>query len=54
MKVGGGSKIVEKNRSKRGVEKSKERRCVEYSIIGCKVVATFMIIFGMCRRKNVQ
>jgi hypothetical protein len=34
MKGGGGSKIVEKNKSRRIVEKSKEKRCVEYSTIG--------------------
>jgi hypothetical protein len=38
MKVGGGSGIVEKNRSRRGVEKSK-KRSVEYSIVDCKVVS---------------
>jgi hypothetical protein len=54
MKVGGGSGIVEKNKSKKGVEKSKKRRRVEYLAVDCKVVATFIIIFGMCIRKNVQ
>ncbi len=54
MKVGGGSKIVEKNNNRKGVEKSKEKRCVEYSIVGCKVVAAFIIIFKMCRRVGVQ
>jgi hypothetical protein len=34
MKVGGGSIIVEKNKSRRGVEKNKKKRCVEYSIFG--------------------
>jgi hypothetical protein len=29
MKVGGGSRIVEKNNNRRGVEKSKEKRRVE-------------------------
>jgi hypothetical protein len=53
MKVGGGSGIVEKNKSKRGVEKSRERRCVEYSTIGYKVAFTFIIIFRMCRREGV-
>jgi hypothetical protein len=42
-KVGRGSKIVEKNRSRRGVEKSRERS-VEYSTVGCKVAITFIII----------
>jgi hypothetical protein len=53
MKVGGRSKIIEKNKSRRGVEKSRERRCVEYSTIGCKVVATVIIIFKMCRREGI-
>jgi hypothetical protein len=50
-KTKGRSGIVEKNKSRRGVEKSKMWRRVEYLVIGCKVVATFIIIFGMCRRK---
>jgi hypothetical protein len=53
MKVGGGSKIVEKNKSKRGVKKSKKERNVEYSIVAYKVVVTFIIIFRMCRREGV-
>jgi hypothetical protein len=40
------------NRSKRGVEKSRERKNVEYSAIGCKVVVAF-IMFGMCRREGI-
>ncbi len=38
MKVGGGSGIVEKNKSRRGVEKSR-KMSVEYSTIDCKVVS---------------
>jgi hypothetical protein len=40
MKVGGGSGIFVENKSKRGVEKNRNRVHVEYSIIGCKVVTT--------------
>jgi Uri superfamily endonuclease len=54
MKARGGSKIIEKNRIKRGVEKSKKRRHVEYLVVGYKVDVTFIIIFRMCRRKSVQ
>jgi len=53
MKVGGGSGIVKKNRSKRRIEKSRERRNVEYSTIGCKVAIAFIIIFKMCRREGI-
>jgi hypothetical protein len=52
IKAGGGSKIVEKNISKRGVENSRERN-VEYLAIGCQVVIAFIIIFGMCRREGI-
>jgi hypothetical protein len=52
MKARGGSEIVEDNRSRRGVEKNRER-IVEYSVVGCKVVATFIIIFGLCKREGV-
>jgi hypothetical protein len=52
MKVGIISKIIEKNISRRGVEKSKER-IVEYSAIGCKVTIAFIIIFGMCKRQGI-
>ncbi len=52
MKVGGGNKIVEKIKSRRGVAKNKERRNVEYLVIGYKVTATFIVIFGMCRREG--
>jgi hypothetical protein len=52
MEPGGGNKIVEKNRSRRGVENNRKRN-VEYSAVGCKVVATFIIIFGMCKREGI-
>jgi hypothetical protein len=52
MKARGGSGIVEKNRSRRGVKKSKNKS-VEYSTIGYKVTVTFIIIFGMCRREGI-
>jgi hypothetical protein len=52
MKVRGGSEIVEKNKSRRGVENNRDRN-VEYSVVGCKVVATFIIIFGMCKREGI-
>jgi hypothetical protein len=52
MKVGGGNIIVEKNRSRRGVEKNREWN-VEYSAIGCKVAPAFIIIFKMCRREGI-
>jgi hypothetical protein len=52
MKVGGGSEIVEHNRSRRGIEKSRDRS-VEYSIVGYKVVAPFIIIFEMCKREGI-
>jgi hypothetical protein len=53
MKATRGSKFIKMNRSRRAIEKSIKRRCVEYSTIGCEVVATFIIIFGMCRREGV-
>ncbi len=52
MKARGGSEIVEKNRSRRGVENNK-KRSVEYSIVGCKVGITFIIIFEMCKREGI-
>ncbi len=52
MKVRRGSIIVDKNKSKRGVMK-RRKKSVEYSDIGCKVVATFIIIFRMCKRECV-
>jgi hypothetical protein len=53
MKAKRGSGIVEKNKSRKTVDKSNKRRCVEYSTIGYEIVATFNIIFRMRRRKNV-
>jgi hypothetical protein len=53
MKARGGNIIVDKNKSKRGVENSKNRRIVEYLAIGYKVFATFIIIFKMCRREGI-
>jgi uncharacterized membrane protein len=47
-----GSKIVENNKSRKRVEKSRERS-VEYLAISCKVAIAFIIIFGMCRRECV-
>jgi hypothetical protein len=46
MKVGKGSEIIEKNKSRRGVKKSRERRHVEYLVVGCKVIVAFIIIIG--------
>jgi hypothetical protein len=45
-------RIVEKNLIKRGIEKNKERRNIEYSTIGHKVVVAF-IIFKICRREGI-
>jgi hypothetical protein len=53
MKVGGGSGIVEKNKSRRVVNENKEKRCVEYSVVGYEVTVAFIIIFGMCKREGV-
>jgi hypothetical protein len=53
MKSRGGSKIVEKNRSRRGIEKNKERKNVEYSTVSYKFVTAFIIIFGMCKREGI-
>ncbi len=52
-KARGGTKTVENNRNRRGVEKSIERRHVEYSIGGCKVTTAFIIIFGMCKKEGI-
>ncbi len=54
MKTRGGSGIVEKNKNRIGVEKSKTWRHVEYSTVGYKVVVAFIFIFGMCKKKSVQ
>jgi len=54
MKLRGGSIIVQKNWTRRGIEKSKKKREVEYSDVGYKVNTTFIIIiFETCRRKGV-
>jgi hypothetical protein len=50
----GGSGIFEKKRSKKAIEKSKERRRVKYSVVGYEVAIAFIIIFGMCIKKSVQ
>jgi len=42
MKLGRGNKIVENNKNRRQVEKSKKKRSVEYSTVGCKVVVAFI------------
>jgi len=47
------NRIIKKNKTKRGVEKSIKRRHVEYSIIGYKVIVTFINIFWMCRREGI-
>jgi hypothetical protein len=52
MKAGGGNEIVEKNKNKRGFEKSREKS-VEYLAVGCKVAVVFVIIFEMCKREGV-
>jgi hypothetical protein len=48
-----GSGIIENNKNRRGVEKNKKRRCVEYLAVGCKVVSAFIIIIEMCRKEGV-
>jgi hypothetical protein len=53
MKVRGGSGIIENNRNKRGVGKSRKRRHVEYLAISRKVATTFIIIFEMCRKEAI-
>jgi len=53
MKAKRGSSIVENNKSRRGVEKSKKRRNVEFSIVSYKVATAFIIIFGMFRREGI-
>jgi hypothetical protein len=47
MKIGVGSRCVEKKRSKRRVEKSRDYKSAEHLIANNKVVATFNIIFKM-------
>jgi hypothetical protein len=53
VKKGGGSGIVEKNKSSRTIENNIKRRLVEYSTIGCEVITAFIIIFGMCKKEGV-
>jgi hypothetical protein len=53
MKTRGGSRIVEEKIRKRGVTKSRTWN-VEYLVVCCKVIVTFIIISKMCRRKSVQ
>jgi hypothetical protein len=50
MKTRRGNGIAEK-KSRKGVEKNKEKKRVEYLAIGCKVTTAF-IIFKMCRREG--
>jgi hypothetical protein len=47
MEIGGGSKIVEKKRSRRRVEKRGECWSVEHLTVGSEVVVAFIIIFRM-------
>jgi uncharacterized membrane protein len=48
-----GSEIVEKKRSRRGVERSKERKSVEYLAISYKVTVTFIIMFKKCKKDDI-
>jgi hypothetical protein len=50
MKLGGGRGIVDKNKSRIGVEKSRKKRSVKYLAISYKVVVTFI---GMCKKEGV-
>jgi hypothetical protein len=52
MKVGGNG-IVEKKKSKRGVENNKKKRLVEYLDVGYKVIVALIINIGMCKREGV-
>jgi hypothetical protein len=47
MEIGGGSRIVEKKKSRRGVENNRMWWSAKYSAIGCKVIIAFTIIFRM-------
>jgi hypothetical protein len=47
MKIGIGSRFVEKKRSTIRVKKSKEYKSVEHLIVSSKVVVAFTIIFKM-------
>ncbi len=53
MKIGVGSRCVEKKRSKRRVEKSRDYKSAEHLIANNKVVATFNIIFKMWKSQTV-
>jgi hypothetical protein len=44
---------LKKTKVEEELRKSIERRSVEYSIVGCKVTVTFIIIFGMCKKEGV-
>ncbi len=44
--------VVDKNKSRRRVEKNRERS-IEYSTIHCKVIVAFIIIFKMCIREGI-
>ncbi len=44
--------LLKKTEVKEELRRAK-KKCVEYSIVGYKVVAAFTIIFGMCRREGV-
>ncbi len=53
MKARIGSEIIKKKKKKK-VEKSRMWKHVEYLVIGCKVIITFIIILKMCRKEGVQ
>jgi hypothetical protein len=38
---------------RKGVENRKEKRRVEYSIVGFKVATTFIIIVEMCKKEGI-
>jgi uncharacterized membrane protein len=50
--AGGGSGVIEKNRSRRRIEKSK-KRSVEYIVVGYKVAVAIIIIFKMCKKEGI-
>jgi hypothetical protein len=53
MKTKKESGIVENNKSRRQVKKSRKGRHVEYLVVGCKVIVAYIIIFRMCRMEGV-
>jgi hypothetical protein len=53
MKARRGSIIVENKKSRKAIEKRREKMRVAYLAVGCEVVA-FIIIFRMRRRKSIQ